>query len=79
MFHEILHLTFQVDGVAVCCSIRTGTASTGECCGLTIDSSSVGTIRVADRDTIIERYKEGVGVSIKRRVQSVMHDGVIKH
>jgi hypothetical protein len=41
--------------------------------------SSVGTIRVADRDTIIERYKEGVGVSIKIWVQSAMHDGVTKH
>jgi hypothetical protein len=73
MFHEILLLTFQVDGVAVCCSIRTGSANTGGYRGLTIDSSPAGTIRVADRDTIIERYKEGVGVSIKRRMQLVMY------
>jgi hypothetical protein len=68
MFHEILLLTLQVDGVAVCCSVRMGTAnlgaSTGECRDLTTDNSTAGTIRVTDRDTIIERYKKGVGISI---------------
>ncbi len=40
---------------------------------MTIDSSSVGTIRVADRDAIIEGHKKGVGVSIKRKMQSAIN------
>ena len=36
----------------------------------TIDDPSAGTIRVANRDAIVERYEEGVGVSIRRRMLS---------
>ena len=31
-----------------------------------INHPSVDTIRVADRDAVVERYKEGIGVSVKR-------------
>lgn len=51
-------------------------AGTRECHNLAINRFSVGTIRVADRDTIIKRIQGGVGVSVKRRMQSVMH---VKH
>lgn len=33
-------------------------------------SESAGTIRVANRNTIVERHKKGVGIPIKRRMQS---------
>ena len=28
----------------------------------------LGTIRITDRDTIVERHKEGVGIPFKRRI-----------
>lgn len=59
MFRELI---FQVDGVAVCWEGMYD---------LIINRSSVGTIRVTDRDANIERI-QGVGVSVKRRMQSVM-------
>jgi hypothetical protein len=33
---------------------------------LAINHPSTGTIRVANRDAIVERHKEGVGVSVKK-------------
>jgi hypothetical protein len=33
---------------------------------LTINYSLAGTIRVADRDAIVERHKESIGVSVKK-------------
>jgi hypothetical protein len=30
------------------------------------------TIRIAIRDAIVERYEEGIGISVKRGIQSAM-------
>lgn len=39
---------------------------------LAIYYPSMGSIRVADRDAIVERNEERVGVSVKKRIRSAM-------
>jgi len=44
---------------------------------LAVNYPTAGTVRVADRDTIIKRNKEGIGVSVKK-AYAIGHVGVTR-
>jgi len=65
--HEIFLGLFGFRDHGLCIGFRAGVvAVTGARNILTINHPTAGTIRVADRDAIVERHKEGVGVSVKK-------------
>jgi hypothetical protein len=55
----------------ICCGFR-AVGAAGESHHLAFDGPSTGTMRVANRDTIVERHKERVGIPVKRRMRSAM-------
>ena len=36
------------------------------------------TIRIVNRDAIVERYEEGIGISVKKGIQSAMRATCVK-
>jgi hypothetical protein len=67
--HEIFLGLFSFRDYSLCHGFRAGVvADAGALNILTNHHPSTGTIRVADRDAIVERHKERVGVSVKKGV-----------
>ena len=65
--HEILLGLFSFCDHGLCRGFRAGViADAGARNILAINLPSVVTIRVADRDAIVERHKESIGVSVKK-------------
>ena len=69
-FHELLLALFGIQDYDIRCRFRLAVAA-GEPRHLVVDGPT-GTLGVADRDTIIERHKERVGIPVKRRMWSAM-------
>ena len=65
--HEIFLGLFNFRDHGLCRRYRAGVVADARARNvLATNHSSVDTIRVADRDSIVERHKESIGVSVKR-------------
>jgi hypothetical protein len=65
--HEIFLGLFSFHDTGLCRGSRAGVvADAGGHNIFAINHPSAGTIRVADRDAIVERHKESIGVSVKK-------------
>ena len=70
MFYAVILVLLGIQDYNICCAFRAVAA--GESHQLAFDGPTTGTIRVANRDTIVERHKERVGIPVKRRMRSAM-------
>ena len=70
--HEIFLRASSFRGHGLCCFQAGVVARGGARHTLAIIYPSAGTIRIADRNAIVERYEERVGVSVKKRIRSAV-------
>jgi hypothetical protein len=70
LLHKIFLRLFSFQDDGVLCGFRAG--ASGDAHDLAIKDLSAGVTRFADRDAIVERYEEGVGIPVKRRMWSAM-------
>ena len=68
MFHRALLPLLGIQQYTIRCGFRAVAAGIRRR-HLAIDGPSA---RIADRDTIVERYKEGVGIPVERQTRSAM-------
>ena len=69
LVHAIVLRLFKFQDYGVGCGSWVGIASAAQL-HIVIDDHSVGFILIADRDSIVERHEEGIGIPAKERVQS---------
>lgn len=74
--HEIFLGFFSFRDPGLCRGFQEGAVADGGAHNiLAVNHPTAGTVRVADRDTIVERNKESVGVSVKK-VYAINHVGM---